>query len=143
MFPCTADDAAYALFETDTGVICQFNSSWAVRVRRDDLLTLQVDGTEGSAVVGLRKCRVQHASATPRPVWNPDIDSPLDHYDGWSEVADSESCDNAFKIQWEMFLRHVVADEPFPWTLAEGARGVELAELSWLSHRTGAWVDVP
>jgi predicted dehydrogenase len=143
MFPCTADDAAYALFETDTGVICQFNSSWAVRVRRDDLLTLQVDGTEGSAVVGLRKCRVQHASATPRPVWNPDIDSPLDHYDGWTEVPDRESCDNAFKIQWELFLRHVVADEPFPWTLAEGARGVELAELSWLSHRTGAWVDVP
>ena len=143
MFPCTADDSAYAMFETDTGVICQFNSSWAVRVRRDDLLTMQVDGTEGSAIVGLRKCWVQHQKDTPRPVWNPDIDSPLNFYDNWTEVTDDKTYDNAFKIQWEMFLKHVVADVPFPWTLREGAKGVQLAELSWESNAKGAWVDVP
>ncbi|MCR9291737.1 MAG: Gfo/Idh/MocA family oxidoreductase, partial [bacterium] len=53
-YDCTSDDACYATFECDGGVICQFNSSWTVRVRRDDLLTMQVDGTQGSAIVGLR-----------------------------------------------------------------------------------------
>ncbi|WP_367873857.1 Gfo/Idh/MocA family protein [Luteolibacter sp. Populi] len=142
-FKCTADDSAYALFETDTGIICQFNSSWNVRVRRDDLLTMQVDGTEGSAIVGLRKCWAQHRSTTPRPIWNPDIDSPINYYDRWTEVPDQLTFENAFKIQWELFLKHVVNDEPFRWTLREGAKGVQLAELSWESHNKGCWVDVP
>ena len=142
-FKCTADDSAYAIFETDTGITCQFNSSWNVRVRRDDLLTMQVDGTEGSAIVGLRKCWAQHQSVTPRPVWNPDIDSPINYYDRWTEVPDQLAFENAFKIQWELFLKHVVNDEPFRWTLREGAKGVQLAELSWESHRKGCWVDVP
>ena len=142
-YDCTADDSAYAIFETDTGVTCQFNSSWNVRVRRDDLLTMQVDGTEGSAIVGLRKCWVQHQSVTPRPIWNPDIDSPIDYYANWTEVPDQLGFDNAFKIQWEMFLKHVAIDTPFEWTLREGAKGVQLAELSIKSHEQGCWVDVP
>ena len=142
-FACTADDSAYAIFETDTGVTCQFNSSWNVRVRRDDLLTMQVDGTEGSAIVGLRKCWAQHQSVTPRPIWNPDIDSPIDYYANWTEVPDQLHFDNAFKIQWEMFLKHVALDAPFRWTLREGAKGVQLAELSLLSHKERRWVDVP
>ncbi len=142
-FKCTADDSAYALFETDQNITCQFNSSWNVRVRRDDLLTMQVDGTEGSAIVGLRKCWAQHQSVTPRPIWNPDIDSPIDYYDNWTEVPDQLEFDNAFKVQWESFISHVVADTPFPWTLREGAKGVQLAELSIQSHDQGSWVDVP
>lgn len=142
-YACTADDTAYALFETDTGVTCQFNSSWNVRVRRDDLLTMQVDGTEGSAIVGLRKCWAQHQSVTPRPIWNPDIDSPIDYYANWTEVPDQLHFDNAFKIQWEMFLKHVAIDTPFKWTLREGAKGVQLAELSIKSHEQGRWMDVP
>lgn len=142
-FKCTTDDSAYALFETDTGITCQFNSSWNVRVRRDDLFTMQVDGTEGSAIVGLRKCWAQHQSVTPRPIWNPDIDSPINYYDNWTEVPDQLHFDNAFKIQWEMFLKHVAIDTPFKWTLREGAKGVQLAELSLLSHEKGCWVDVP
>jgi predicted dehydrogenase len=142
-YDCTADDSAYALFETDTGVTCQFNSSWNVRVRRDDLLTMQVDGTEGSAIVGLRKCWAQHQSVTPRPIWNPDIDSPIDYYANWTEVPDQLNFDNAFKIQWEMFLKHVAIDTPFKWTLREGAKGVQLAELSIKSHKQGTWIDVP
>ena len=142
-FKCTTDDSAYAIFETDTGVTCQFNSSWNVRVRRDDLLTMQVDGTEGSAIVGLRKCWAQHQSVTPRPIWNPDIDSPIDFYDNWTEVPDQLNFDNAFKIQWEMFLKHVAINTPFKWTLREGAKGVQLAELSLLSHEKGCWIDVP
>jgi predicted dehydrogenase len=139
----TADDAAYALFLTENGVICQFNSSWCVRVRRDELFTMQVDGTEGSATVGLRNCVVQSAADTPTPVWNPDVDSPIDFFADWTEVRPGEEVDNAFKAQWELFLKHVVADEPFPWTLREGAKGVQLAELSLKSSEDGAWVDVP
>lgn len=142
-YRCTADDAAYATFELDNGVMAQFNSSWCVRVRRDDLLTLQVDGTKGSAVAGLRDCLVQHASATPRPVWNPDIPNPINFFDNWERVPDYEPFDNAFKAQWELFLRHVALDEPFPWTLLEGAKGVQLAEKGLESWARRAWVEIP
>jgi predicted dehydrogenase len=142
-YTCTADDAAYAIFELQSGVPVQFNSSWCVRVRRDDLLTLQVDGTDGSAVAGLRKCRVQHDACTPRPVWNPDIEQPIDFYAGWEEVPSNAAYDNAFKVQWELFLKHVVKDTPFRWTLLEGAKGVQLAELGLQSWQRRRWVDVP
>jgi len=128
-YKCTADDSAYATFELANGVICNFNSSWSVRVRRDDLLTLQVDGTEGSAVAGLRDCVAQHTSATPRCVWNPDVDSPIKYGDGWVTVPAQQAFENAFKVQWELFLRHVVKGDPFPWNLLAGAKGVQLAEL--------------
>jgi predicted dehydrogenase len=140
-YKCTADDSAYALFKTDTGVVCQFNSSWDVRVRRDDLLTMQVDGTKGSAIVGLRKCWAQSAENTPRPVWNPDVDSPIDYLADWEEIDPGE-CDNAFKVQWEMFLKHVAEDAEFRWTLREGAKGVQLAEKSLQSSEEGRWVAV-
>ena len=141
-YKATADDSAYATFELDNGIICHFNSSWNVRVRRDDLLTLQVDGTKGSAIVGLRKCWVQSAAMTPKPVWNPDVDQPIDFYDHWNEVPDSAGYDNAFKIQWERFIRHVALDEPFPWTLREGAKGVQLAEAGLQSWKERKWVEL-
>ena len=142
-YKCTADDAAYATFELENGVVAQFNSSWTVRVRRDDLLTLQVDGTMGSAVAGLRDCVAQHHGATPRPVWNPDIDSPINFFDNWTRVPAQQVFDNAFKVQWEMFLRHVVKDEPWQYSLLEGAKGVQLAEKGLESWAKRAWVDVP
>ncbi|MDF1814959.1 MAG: Gfo/Idh/MocA family oxidoreductase [Verrucomicrobiales bacterium] len=141
-YNCTADDSCYATFELENGVICQFNSSWDVRVRRDDLLVMQVDGSHGSAIVGLRKCWVQPLGATPKPVWNPDIPQPIDFFEGWQEVPDATEFDNAFKIQWEMFLRHVVLDEPFPYDLMEGAKGVQLAELGIESWKDRAWKDI-
>ena len=142
-YECTADDSAYATFELEGGAVAHFNSSWSVRVRRDDLLTLQVDGTKGSAVAGLRHCWIQPYGATPRPVWNPDVESPLDYFDGWQKVPEQETYDNAFKRQWELFLRHVVKDEPFRWGLLEGAKGVQLAEKGLESWRNRAWVEVP
>jgi predicted dehydrogenase len=141
-YKCTADDAAYATFELENGIIAHFNSSWTTRVRRDDLLTLQVDGTKGSAVAGLRECWTQHYGNTPKPVWNPDIPQPINFYEGWSKVPDQEVHDNAFKAQWELFLRHVVLDEPFPWNLLEGAKGVQLAEKGLESWAKRAWVDL-
>ncbi len=145
-YTATADDAAYATFMLDGPdgeIVAHFNSSWCVRVRRDDLLTLQVDGTKGSAVAGLRKCRIQPYDATPRAIWNPDIDQPIDFYDGWLEVTDKKEYDNAFKLQWELFLKHVVRDAPFRWGLLEGAKGVQLAEVGLDSWKKRAWVDVP
>lgn len=142
-FKCTADDAAYATFELEGGIVAHFNSSWVVRVRRDDLLTVQVNGTKGSAVAGLRECYIQHYGNTPKPVWNPDIDQPINFYEGWARVPDQEQYDNAFKIQWELFLKHVVKNEPFPWDLKEGAKGVQLAEKGLESWKERKWVDVP
>ncbi len=141
-YECTADDSAYATFELEGGIVAHFNSSWCVRVRRDDLLTIQVDGTRGSAVAGLRNCWVQPYGATPRPVWNPDIESPLNFFDGWQKVPEQMPFDNAFKRQWELFLLHVVQDQPFPWTLLAGAKGVQLAERGIESWKKRAWVDV-
>jgi len=142
-YECTADDSAYATFELDGGVIAHFNSSWCVRVRRDDLLTIQVDGSKGSALAGLRECWIQHYGSTPRPVWNPDISSTINYFDGWQKVPEQESYDNAFKVQWELFLRHVVKDEPFRWGLLEAVKGVQLAEKGIESWKKRAWVDVP
>jgi len=142
-YRCTADDSAYATFELEGGIIAHFNSSWSVRVRRDDLLTVQVDGEKGTAVCGLRDVWIQHYGNTPRPVWNPDIPQPIDFYEGWSKVPDQEIYDNAFKIQWELFLKHVVLGDPFPWNLLSGAKGVQFAELGIQSWKERRWVDVP
>lgn len=142
-YKCTADDAAYASFQLEDEVVAHFNSSWCVRVRRDDLLTLQVDGTLGSAVAGLRECYTQHYGNTPKPVWNPDIEQTIPFYDGWSKVPEQEVFENAFKVQWELFLKHVVKDDPFPWDLKEGAKGVQLAEKGLESWAEKAWVDLP
>ncbi|WEX90362.1 Gfo/Idh/MocA family oxidoreductase [Sinorhizobium garamanticum] len=142
-YDCDTDDAAYATFELDGGVIAQINSSWTVRVRRDDLVTFQVDGTHGSAVAGLTKCWTQHRVNTPKPVWNPDQPQTIDFYKTWDEVPDTQVFDNGFKAQWEMFLRHVAEDSPWPYGLEAGAKGVQLAELGLKSWAERRWLDVP
>ena len=141
-YACTADDSAYATFETDQGILLHFNSSWTVRVRRDDLLTLQVDGTKGSAVAGLRDVWTQRAESTPRPVWNPDIPQPINFFEGWQKMPEYRGFDNAFKVQWELFLKHVVTNEPFRWTLLEGAKGVQLAEKGLQSSAQRRWLPI-
>ena len=138
-----ADDAAYATFELEGGVIAHINSSWAVRVRRDDLVTFQVDGTHGSAVSGLTKCWTQHRTNTPKPVWNPDQPQTIDFYKTWQEVPDNVVYDNGFKAQWEMFVRHLADNEPWPYGLMEGVKGVQLAELGLQSWKERRWLDVP
>lgn len=142
-YRCTADDAAYATFELEGEIVAQFNSSWTTRVRRDDLLTMQVDGTKGSALVGLRDCWTQTYGNTPKPVWNPDIPNPVDFYNTWSKMPEQEAFDNAFKAQWELFLKHLVCDTPFPWNLLEGAKGVQLAEKGLESWAKKTWITIP
>ncbi|MDE1992188.1 MAG: Gfo/Idh/MocA family oxidoreductase [Rhizobiaceae bacterium] len=141
-YQADADDAAYATFGLEGGVVAHINSSWAVRVRRDDLVTFQVDGTHGSAVAGLTRCFTQHRVNTPKPVWNPDQPQTIDFYNTWDEVPDTQVYDNGFKIQWEMFLRHVLEDAPWRFTLEEGAKGVQLASLGLKSWAERRWLDV-
>ncbi|MGP3922932.1 Gfo/Idh/MocA family protein [Streptomyces sp. 8N616] len=143
LYAATADDAAYAIFQLDGGAVAQINSSWTVRVNRDELVEFQVDGTEGSAVAGLRNCRVQHRCTTPKPVWNPDLPATERFREQWQEVPDNADFDNAFKAQWELFLRHVALDEPWSQDLLAGARGVQLAELGLRSAAEGRRLDVP
>jgi predicted dehydrogenase len=142
-YQATADDAAYAVLEFASGAVASVNSSWAVRVNRRELLELQVDGTHGTAVAGLRHCAIQHRVSTPMPVWNPDLPDPLDYQAQWTDVPDTMSFDNGFKAEWELFLSSVATGEPFAWDLTEGARGVQLAELAFLSSADGRRVDVP
>ncbi|MCP8882981.1 Gfo/Idh/MocA family oxidoreductase [Devosia sp. XJ19-1] len=142
-YKCDTDDAAYATFELEGGVIAQINSSWTTRVRRDDLVTFHVDGTKGSAVAGLHKCWTQHRVNTPKPVWNPDQPQTMNFFNDWEEVPDNWPADNGFKAQWEMFLRHVAEDAPWPYGLEAGAKGVQLAELGLKSWAERRWLDVP
>jgi len=142
-YAATAEDAAYATFELADGVIAQINSSWCTRVRRDDLVTFHVDGTLGSAVAGLTACRTQARVNTPKPVWNPDVPQTIDFFDTWQEVPSNRAYDNAFKVEWELFIRHLFEDTAFRWNLLEGAKGVQLAELGLRSWAERRWVDVP
>ncbi|HEY5016092.1 MAG TPA: Gfo/Idh/MocA family oxidoreductase [Streptosporangiaceae bacterium] len=142
-YDVTADDAAYALLEFEGGAFASVNSSWAVRVNRRELVELHVDGTHGSAVAGLRNCAVQHRVSTPMPVWNPDLPDPIDYLAQWTDIPDNGPFDNGFKVQWELFLRHAAEGTPFPWDLAEGAKGVQLARLALQSSAEGRRVEVP
>ena len=142
-YAADADDAAYATFQLEGGIVAQINSSWCTRVRRDDLVTFHVDGTLGSAVAGLQKCRTQARVNTPKPVWNPDIAQPIDFFDAWDEVPDNIAYPNGFRAQWELFLRHVAGETAdFPWNLEAGAKGVQLAEAGLQSWRERRWVDL-
>ena len=142
-YAADTDDACYATFQLEGGVIAHINSSWTTRVRRDDLVTFHVDGTLGSAVAGLQSCRVQARVNTPRPVWNPDVKQTINFFDGWQEVPDNQAYDNGFKAEWEMFIRHMYDNAPFKWNLVEGAKGVQLAELAMKSWKERRWIDVP
>ncbi len=142
-YKATADDAAYATFRLAGGAIAHFNSSWCVRVRRDDLASFQVDGTKGSAVAGLTRCFAQSLADTPRPMWNPDVRQTHDFAADWREVPDDKAYDNAFKAQWELFVRHVCEGGPFKWNLLEGAKGLQLVDCALRSWRARRWIDVP
>jgi predicted dehydrogenase len=143
LYHADADDAAYATFQLEGGVVAHINSSWCVRVKRDDLVTFQVDGTHGSAVAGLTRCVTQNRVNTPRPVWNPDVPQTMVFNEQWEEVPDTETFDNGFKAQWEMFIRHLYEDAPYHHTLLEGAKGVQLVECALTSWKERRWVDVP
>ncbi|NCT91210.1 Gfo/Idh/MocA family oxidoreductase [Cellulomonas sp. APG4] len=146
-YRATADDAAYGIFEIETPdgdpVVAQINSSWAVRVYRDELVEFQVDGTHGSAVAGLNTCVAQQRAHTPKPVWNPDLPVTESFRDQWLEVPANADLDNGFKLQWEDYVRDVVAGREHRYGLLSAARGVQLAELGLRSSAEGRRLEVP
>ncbi|GAA1059233.1 Gfo/Idh/MocA family oxidoreductase [Agromyces bracchium] len=142
-YQATADDAAYAIFELEGGVTAQLNSSWTTRVNRDELVEFQVDGTHGSAVVGLFGCKIQPRNATPKPVWNPDLADEHDYAGDWIESPGNRDFQNGFKEQWEEFIRHVVEDAPNEFDFLAGARGVLLAEEGLRSNAEGRRIEIP
>jgi predicted dehydrogenase len=146
-YRATADDSAYGLFELETPagdpVVAQINSSWAVRVYRDELVEFQVDGTHGSAVAGLTKCVAQQRAHTPKPVWNPDLPVTESFRSQWLEVPANADLDNGFKAQWEEFLRDVLAGREHRYGLLSAARGVQLAELGLQSSAERRTLDIP
>jgi predicted dehydrogenase len=136
-YTATAEDAAYGIFELDGDIVAQINSSWTVRVNRDELVEFHVDGTHGSAVVGLFGAKIQHRNATPKPVWNPDLADDHDYDADWAELPVNDVFQNGFRQQWEEFLTSYVLDTPYEFDLLSGARGVLLAEAGLESSREG------
>lgn len=141
-YPATADDAAYAIFELAGGVIAQVNSSWCVRVHRDDLVEFQVDGTEASAVAGLHGCVVQHRATTPKPTWDPDVARADAFRAQWQQVPDNADMDNGFKMQWQQFIRDVAEGRPHQYDFLAGAKGVRLAQAGLQSSAEGRRVQL-
>jgi predicted dehydrogenase len=137
------EDTAFAIFELAGGALAQVSSSWASRVKRDDLLQIQVDGTRGSAVCGLHRCFVQPLIATPKPFFDPEQPQPIVFDEQWQEMPDVEPVRNGYRAGWELFLKHVAEDAPFPSPFLEGAKSVQLAEACYQSHRERRWIDLP
>ncbi len=142
-YQATADDTGAVICELESGALAQIDLSWCTRVRRDDLMVMQVDGSNGSAVTGIFNCLTQDAARTPSLVWNAEDRSVADYRAAWAPVPDLPSLGNAFKVHWELFLRHVCDDTPFAWDFAMAARGIELAEACYRSSTNYTWETLP
>ena len=137
------EDASLTLAELANGAIGSIICSWATRVRRDDLLTLQIDGTDGSAIAGLHRCWIQTAAETPLVRhFNPDRDLGIDYLADWKEVPGGGSYINSYRIGWENFLRHVADDAPLTNDFAAGLRDVQLAQACYRSLAERKWVSL-
>ena len=137
------EDEVFATFEFESGAFAQVTSSWATRVKRDDLIQIQIDGTLGSALAGGHKCFVQSLAATPKPTWNVEAPQAMDFDTQWQEVPDIEPLRNSYRQGWEQFLRHVTEGDPLRSPMLEGAKDVQLTELCYQSDRERRWIDVP
>jgi predicted dehydrogenase len=141
-FDVDVDDHAFAIFELEGGVLAQVSSSWASRVKRDDLLQIQVDGTAGSAVCGLHDCFIQPLVATPRPFMDSENPQPMVFDEQWQPMPTLLPYVNPYREGWELFLRHVAEDGAFPSPILEAAKAVQLAEACHQSHRERHWIDL-
>jgi predicted dehydrogenase len=137
------EDTTFATFELAGGVLAQVSSSWASRVKRDDLLQIQVDGTLGSAVCGLHRCFVQPLVVTPKPFFDPERPQAAVFDEQWQEMPDIEPFRSSYRAGWELFLKHVAEDAPFRSPFLEGAKGVQLAEACHQSNCERHWIDLP
>lgn len=136
------EDEVFAQFEHAGGVLAQVSSSWATRIRGDDMLTMQIDGSGGSAVAGLHHCYIMPAAATSKPHF--DIDKPRTYSlnDDWMEVPEVWPGKNGYRQGWEMFLHHIAEGTPNTTTLLAGAKHLQLADACLQSHKERRWVEL-
>ena len=113
------------------------------------MVTFHVDGAEGSAVAGLRRCWVQSAAETPMirgfelgGEANEGKDGTA-YLDDWQEVTEEIPYQNGYRVGWEGFIRHIVAGEPFASDLRAGIRDVQFAEASNQAAAERIWVPLP
>jgi predicted dehydrogenase len=138
------DDSAATLVELESGVCGTILSSWATRVRRDDLFTLQVDGTKASAIATLHHCHVQTMAHTPTiKGFSVMTDIAADYREGWTEAPPLDVYRNPYRDGWEQFLRHVVAGTPLASNFAAGIRDVQFAEACLRSNAVRTWIARP
>jgi len=143
-YAVAVEDSAATLLEIESGAFGTILSSWATRVHRDDLLTLQVDGSKASAVAGLHRCQVQSIVRTPNIAhFSVMKDIGADYRGGWTEAPPLAAYNNPYRVGWERFLRHVATDAPMPSDFAAGIRDVAFAEACHRSMIEHGWVAFP
>jgi predicted dehydrogenase len=142
-YPVDVEDTASTIVELENGAIGTILSSWATRVRRDDLLTFQIDGTKGSAIAGLHRCWTLSNADTPKTAhFSIANDLNIDYRANWTEVTEGVSRMNPYRVGWENFLRHVVTGAPMQADLAAGIRDVQFAQACYQSMREAKWIDL-
>jgi predicted dehydrogenase len=143
LYDVDVEDTSHALLKLAGGAVGIITNSWATRVRRDDTMVVQIDGTAGSAVAGRMRCFTQSAVNTPEAFFGGGRPANMDFIAQWQEVPDSLPVRNPFRQCWEAFLRHVGEDAPYVSTLLEGAKAVQLADSAYRSVAEGRWMDLP
>src|SRR5215831_14639987 len=57
--------------------------------------------------------------ATPKPFFDPERPQPMVFDEQWQEMPDVEPARNGYRAGWELFLKHVAEDAPFPSSFIE------------------------
>ncbi|MFL5334274.1 MAG: Gfo/Idh/MocA family oxidoreductase [Geminicoccaceae bacterium] len=137
------EDEARAILEFPDGMVGEIFSSWATRIRRDDMLVITAEGTAGSATCTLHQCWMQTLANTPKPLFPVNAPQPMDFRSQWAEVPELVPFKNSYRQAWEAFLRHVAEDAPNTASLLQAAHGLQLIEACHTSHKERRWVSLP
>ncbi len=137
------EDEVRAIVEFENGVVGEVFSSWATRIRRDDMLVVSVDGDKASAHATLHDCFVQTIGTTPKPVFPVQAPQTADFFSQWQKAPELMPFKNSYRQAWELFLRHLAEGTPNTASLLQAARGLQLIEACYESHRGRRWVEMP
>lgn len=132
-YPVTVEDVAHVLVRLDTGATGTVSSSWVERPFTP--FTLVVHGRRATAHVTPGGCWVTEEAMGDGAPWSGGPEGV------WRQVPSHP--DDEFLAQWRAFLRHVVFEEPFPWTFASAVRAARLCAAIEASAATAAWSEVP
>jgi predicted dehydrogenase len=142
VYAVDVEDTANGLLTLSGGVPAQLLTSWATRVRRDDVLSIQVDGTEGSAFATAHGCWTQSLEDTPLPRLDTVNGQTMNLFETWDEAPDAEPFQHSFRYGWELYLRHVMEDGPFPFGLEQGVKAIQLVDAAYRSAEERRAIDI-